>query len=78
MRERGLKHRKHLIRIHASHVVPRAGTWIETSDTMSDMLLDESFPVRERGLKRLVILVVSYIDCVSFPVRERGLKHSAA
>ena len=32
-------------------VVPRAGTWIETSKKENDMAIKGSFPVRERGLK---------------------------
>ena len=54
-------------------VVPRAGTWIETKTGRSMWSWEESFPVRERGLKRLLDRHNRKI-AESFPVRERGLK----
>ena len=52
VRERGLKHAVVCASDQIDHVVPRAGTWIETlNGTTHQRQWFESFPVRERGLK---------------------------
>ena len=46
-------------------VVPRAGTWIETDHLYGiGILAGLSFPVRERGLKRLHGTYAELWDCV--------------
>ena len=39
-----------------STVVPRAGTWIETDVVDDRAVMIKSFPVRERGLKLLILV----------------------
>ena len=57
-----------------SPVVPRAGTWIETTFFRLLIIVPvSSFPVRERGLK-LQLVSTQMLEDPSFPVRERGLK----
>ena len=73
MRERGLKLLQKLLNDLHSDVVPRAGTWIETTVAFWRLAICTSFPVRERGLKPRFVDKTPYF-VVSFPVRERGLK----
>ena len=55
-------------------VVPLAGTWIETLlYAILSILFSQSFPLRERGLKRPQAEEQD-IYHRSFPLRERGLK----
>jgi len=57
-------------------VAPRAGAWIETSNSRKVFIAFWSHPVRVRGLKQLI--TVTYLNrTVSHPVRVRGLKPSA-
>ena len=52
VRERGLKRYKRHHKPIPVTVVPRAGTWIETTKTaVTAKASPSSFPVRERGLK---------------------------
>ena len=54
LRERGLKLRHVWHILHATPVVPLAGTWIETLTNISQRTTTIlSFPLRERGLKHL-------------------------
>ena len=54
-------------------VAPRAGAWIETSDTQMSAGMVMSHPVRVRGLKPRSIYP-SLNQLQSHPVRVRGLK----
>ena len=73
VRERGLKRWVYESIKTRAYVVPRAGTWIETSVPSIWCRKLLSFPVRERGLKPLHHAYYK-IKRWSFPVRERGLK----
>ena len=55
-------------------VAPCAGAWVEIPVIPdSDSVVEQSLPVRERGLKYYTDLM--YRFCIgSLPVRERGLK----
>ena len=54
-------------------VAPRAGAWIEASVVRNYRVEGLSLPVRERGLKPL-LMTWSIPASRSLPVRERGLK----
>ena len=74
VRVRGLKLETWQARHDKRLVAPRAGAWIETSETRQALYLIVSHPVRVRGLKPR-----SVFGCtekrMSHPVRVRGLKH---
>ena len=58
LRERGLKLCDHLIQSTECHVVPLAGTWIETPLYSVVAGSNPSFPLRERGLKLNPIFLI--------------------
>ena len=60
--------------ILATSVAPRAGAWIETFFQSRLSLLQESHPVRVRGLKHILLTLIYSIKPRSHPVRVRGLK----
>ena len=51
----------------------RKGAWIEILVSIKNSFKSHVAPVRERGLKSLVILSLPFFKLVA-PVRERGLK----
>ena len=59
VRERGLKLSIFTLLLTLLVVVPRAGTWIETTVFTISFFSFLSFPVRERGLKHSRTLKVS-------------------
>ena len=74
MRERGLKLPYWLNDTATTRVAPHAGAWVETCLSHNYRIVDESLPMRERGLK-LLNQIFLVIQVLSLPMRERGLKH---
>ena len=66
VRERGLKLILEQTLNRIFHVVPRAGTWIETHPVSFPAWHPvQSFPVRERGLKHMIIFIILKKICRS-------------
>ena len=55
-------------------VAPHVGAWIETLPSIFKERSIRSLPMWERGLKRLLLLLLLLIR-TSLPMWERGLKH---
>ena len=57
-----------------SAVAPHAGAWIEIGHVMAIGHRFQSLPMRERGLKYVLLRLLQGL-LLSLPMRERGLKY---
>ena len=55
MRERGLKRVQGEFKTYLGKVAPRAGAWIEARLVCRNFYAQQSLPVRERGLKPMLM-----------------------